>query len=129
MVHWIQWYGHGAEGHPDIKSGKGSVEDIVSHHQTVQQALDRHQAVIAAKARSNLETRAKNRSGDATIGTKQPSTTKLDRYVYMKDSGQNSWAASASIEFGHWNVHPRTKERRWVDGLWILHDAAGIPHG
>lgn len=127
VARWIQWYGHGAEGHPDIKSGNGSVEDIVTHTKVVHDSLRAHAAPIRARAASNLETRSHRRTGDAQVGMYgPPNGTLLDWYVYLSDP--NDFKAAASIEFGHNNVHPVTKKVSKVEGKWIIHDAAGLPH-
>ncbi|WP_430517305.1 DUF5403 family protein [Glutamicibacter creatinolyticus] len=129
VAKWLEWYGHGQLGRADVKRGSGSVEDIVSHHRSVHAALDHHQMIIAAKARSNLETRAHRRTGSFQVGTKGSPPTKLDRYIYLSDTGEgNWWSSAASLEFGHWAGKPGSSGRTWVPGKWILHDAAGIPH-
>lgn len=129
MAEWVEWYGRGIEGFPDIKTGRGSVEDIVSHTREVHRSLDAHQLQIAARARANLESRARRRSGSFQIGTLQPPQTMLDRYVYLSDTGEDNWWQSAvSLEMGHWTGKRGAENRTWVPGMWILHDAAGIRH-
>lgn len=128
MAEWIEWYGRGIENFPDIKEGRGSVEDIVSHTREVHRALDYRQAQIAARARSNLETRARRRSGSFQIKTMQPPDTMLDRYVYLIDTREDNWWQSAvSLEMGHW-AGGKGEGRTWVPGMWIMHDAAYLKH-
>lgn len=127
VARWIEWYGHGREGQPDIPAGAGSVEDIVSHHKDVHDALDKHQAIIAARARAGLSMRRK--TGSMSIGTKSAPPTSLDRYVYLTDAGEGNWWSSAvGFEYGHWAVLPKGRGKVWVPGAWIIHDAAGLPH-
>ena len=127
---WIEWYGNSGSGiGPDIKSGHGSVEDIVSHHVDVHKALDKHQGVIYGRAKALLQT---HRRGDKTpemhIVKWQPPTSLLDRYVAMMDSDSKQWRwSSVGLEYGHW-IKVRGKTLGWVPGAWIIHDAAGLPH-
>lgn len=128
VAEWIQWFGLGAEGVPDIPKGKGSVEDIVSYHKDVQRELDVQQLKVASKAKDLLGARARRRSNSFQIGTKSPSDTKLDRYVYLVDTHENNWwQSSVSLEYGHWAKGFISKPV-WVPGMWIIHDAAGLPH-
>lgn len=90
MAEWIKWYGP--------RSGRGSVEDVVSHKPQVKAELAAQAHLIAARASSNLAVSPKHRTGESNIGTQGPSSgRKLDWVVFL-DSGEGSKGASAGIE-------------------------------
>ena len=90
MAYWIKWYGP--------KSGRGSVEDIVSHKPQVKAELALQASQIAARASSNLNVSPKRRTGESSIGLEGPASgRKLDWVVYL-DSGEGNKGASAGIE-------------------------------
>lgn len=89
----IKWYGP--------NSGRGSVEDVVSHLDVVQDSIEEHAGQIARDADRVLDG-APHRTGEATIQIVRPPRTDLDRHVYLVDP--RGFAAAASIEFGYWHA-------------------------
>lgn len=121
VAEWLGWEG------PD--RGKGSVDDVVSHAEVVKSALKRHGMPIYHRAESALH--AHRDQGHFEVTTMQAGWgSKLDFHIILQDNDPDSgsFRSAASLEYGHWNIHPRTGKRTWVDGKWILHDAAGLPH-
>lgn len=122
VARWLGWEG------PD--HGKGSVDDVVSHADVVKSALKRHGMKIYHRAEAKMH--AHRDEGHFSVSTMQAGwgKVKLDFYIVLEDSDpqDGSFKSAASLEYGHWNIHPKTKKRTWVEGKWILHDAAGLPH-
>jgi hypothetical protein len=120
MAEWL-----GFNGPP---SGKGSVEDAVSHLPAVKVELKAQASAIAGRARSNLSMHHDN--GDARIAVISPPKTKLDWHVALYDAGaqdsvpdrtDNGNKSAISIEMGHW---VKTKKGRvWVEGIHALGNA------
>lgn len=147
MAKWIAWFGNGIEDSPDIPGGLGkgrsigSVEDIVSHHKDVHAAIRKYGMPIKHRADVNLQRVSKTGGLQVTWAytTGGNYRTKLDYYVILHDTDDNAGdgydgekkgkaISAVSIEYGHMNKHPTTGKRTWVEGAWILHDAAGLPH-
>lgn len=123
--HKITWFGKGREGVPDIKHGKGSVEDIVSYVDVVQTKLAIEAKEIRRQAEIFLESAPEHRTGDAQIDVLKPPESDLDWKVYIYDpSGKG---AALSIENGHYvhrgnpddEFHPDygLEGRAWVEGI------------
>ena len=98
MARWIRWYG------PD--SGKGSVEDTVSHKPQVKAELAYQANLIAARARSNLEVSPRERTGEAQIGIDGPANGRLLDYIVYLDPGgdrpgEDVKGAAINIEARH----------------------------
>lgn len=98
MARWLTWYGP--------RSGKGSVEDIVSHKPQVKSALAYHAGLIYARAAANLEIMPRERTGEASIGIDGPASGRfLDYVVYLKangdEPGEDTKGASINIEKRH----------------------------
>lgn len=138
VAEWIEWYGHGIEGVPDIEEGEGSVEDIVSHHRKVHKSIKDHGSDIREQAIANMHSHRDEgyfaiENMYLSEGTvKGNGGTKLDYYVVMHNPDpdvRNSKDAGApaksvlSFEYGH-----TRKDGTRVKGAWVLHDAAGLPH-
>jgi hypothetical protein len=98
VARWLRWYG------PD--SGKGSVEDIVSHQPQVKAELAYQANLIASRARSNLEIRPETRTGEAQIGIHGPAQGRYLDYIVFLDPGgdrpgEDVKAAAINIERRH----------------------------
>lgn len=100
---------------------------VIPRNKAVQQALQLHAENIYGKAEIALA--AHRDTGNARVGLTRG---RIDRWVYLEDAfmgndptGKKRHSPSA-IEFGY-----KTKANRWgkrtkVEGLFILHDAAGL---
>lgn len=115
-----------AEG---MRSFEGQLERVIAMHKTVQRRLDAESRKIQARAEANL---AKHRdTGNSFIGIAEGD---VDRYVFLEDPPRWRWTkdgqyredpgAAWDIEHGH-----QAPDGSWVEGTWVLHDAARIPRG
>lgn len=92
MAKWLGWiYPSGAKR---PASGKGSVEDVVSHAAPVRAALATHASEIASAASFYLNSLPEHRTGQSSIHA-QPRD--LDWIVYLQE-GPNGKGGSAGIE-------------------------------
>ncbi|WP_158881988.1 DUF5403 family protein [Amycolatopsis anabasis] len=91
--------------------GQRSVNKIVSHQPEVRAAVRFHAERLGAKAESLLDPHRK--TGNAHIEVEHHD---VDSFVWLVDE------AARHIEYGH--VHNITGE--WVEGLYIIHKAAGL---
>jgi hypothetical protein len=96
------------------------VQRLVARTMEVQTSLEEHALVIGAKAEALMH----HHSGNSFISVDKGD---IDRYVTLNDppSGDSPGAAM-SIEFGHWSG--KGKDRKWVEGTFPIHNAAGLPH-
>lgn len=122
MAEWLGW-----EGPP---SGKGSVDDVVSHADVVKSAVKRYGMPIYHRAEANLHAHRDKGHFEVTTAQAGWGKVKLDFHIILQDSDpqHGSFRSAASLEYGHWNIHPQTGKKTWVEGTWILHNAAGLPH-
>lgn len=97
-----------------------NVEEVVARHVTAQEALDKHALKLGIKAEKLLNQRASKRSGDSYIDIEKGH---VDRYVVLND--ERGYGAAMSIEYGHGPTNDNGTGS--APGLWILHDAAGLP--
>lgn len=117
----------------DIAEGMGAfagqLERVVALHKDVQRKLDIEAEKIHGRAEVNL---AKHRdTGNSNVGIEEGD---VDRYIYLEDPPRWRWTkdgqyredpgAAWEIEHGH-----MAPDGSWVEGKWILHDAARIPRG
>lgn len=111
-----------------FRSVKGQkFEKFIARARDAQFGLHSEAFDIMVKAQKNLD--AVRASPDYTGNHNvqlRIEKEKLDRKVSMIDPPDGSSpGAAASIEYGHY-MGPRGKPNRvWIDGKWILHDAAG----
>lgn len=101
------------------------IERVVARHISTQNELTRQSWKVFAGASAILK--AHNKTGNAHLGIERG---KIDRYVYMEDPpAATSPGAAMSIEYGHY-LGPRNGKKRdkrqWVEGIWPLHDGAGL---
>lgn len=116
----------------DIAEGmgafEGQLERLVALHKDVQLRLDKEAEKIHARAEVNL---AKHRdTGNSFVGIEEGD---IDRYIFLEDPPRWRWTkdgqyredegAAGAIEFGH-----QAPDGSWVEGKWILHDAARLEH-
>lgn len=110
----------------DFINGK-KLTKIIAQHQDVQRAVTsaaRHGAIRAAGL---LDERAQHRTGTSTVSMEKG---RIDAYVILDDTrGLN---AALSIEYGR-NGEERDGESGVsrigaARGLFVLHDAMGLPH-
>lgn len=99
------------------------IQRLIARTRPAQTALDKYALRIGLKAERKLM--AHHSEGNAQIAIEQGD---IDRYVALIDApSASSPGAALSIEYGHF-LGPKGKEdRQWVSGLWIIHDAAGLP--
>lgn len=98
VARWLGWYGP--------NSGRGSVEDIVSHKPQVKSELRFQANLIYSRAKSNLEVKPETRTGEAQVGIHGPAQgTLLDYYVYLDAGGdrpgEDTKGAAINIERRH----------------------------
>lgn len=97
------------------------IEKVVAMTREVQDKLDEEVLIAFAKAEARLQ--AHRHSGNALLTVDEG---KVDRYLSLEDPpASSSPGAAMSIEFGHFVG--KGEKRQWVEGLWILHDATGLP--
>lgn len=124
LLRVAKWLGFEGPDH-----GKGSVDDVVSHAAVVKDAVNA--AGRKAYHKAEVKLHAHRNEGHFEVTTMQSGWgSKLDFHIILQDNDPDhgSFKSAASLEFGHWNVHPKTGKRTWVEGAWILHDAVGLPH-
>lgn len=102
------------------------LERLIALHVDVQASLDKHAGKVLKKAEQKLSEHKD--TGNAHVGLEEGD---IDRYVFLEDPDSKSGVGAAmSIEYGHMlrsTGRLGDKKERWVEGLWILHDAAGMP--
>lgn len=107
--HTILWLT--PDGAPAPLSGKGSVEDTVSHLGATRSAVSGKAQGMGREAAALLSQHHK--TGAAHIDVVIPPTTELDAYVMLMDNddGQGGPATSAmGIEFGFTQTHRNGKK-------------------
>lgn len=87
----------------------------VAHLQDVRKAVVDASKEIERKAKAILEA-APNRTGASRIVR---TSGTLDRFVSLIDTN------AGSIEYGHLQGPRGTPGRKWIDGLFVIHRAAG----
>lgn len=97
--------------------GDKHVNKTTSHEEGVIGAVNGKAVEIGARAEALLNTVPKHRTGQSEIKVEQ---AKTDSYVILNDE------AAMSIEFGHWLTAYGEQTGKFVPGLYILHNAAGI---
>jgi len=125
LVHDIEWYGP--------TSGRGSVEDVVSHLGPTRAAVYGKALGMGREASAALAGHRRTGAAHVTVGRHPHAGRRTpDWYVYLKDAdpggegmaGKNRQDRSAmSIEFGWTQTHAfgrKLAEPRHHDGLHIL---------
>lgn len=101
--------------------GGRKLTKIIALHADVQDALERETIGIALKAEADLA--GHRDAGHARIETDHDSG-KVDHYVVLSD--ERGQKAAMSIEYGR---KPDEEGRGGMEGLFILHKAAGLRGG
>lgn len=103
------------------------LQRLVARTEAVQRKLDQKALQIGVKAEKALAKHHQTGNAQVTIESGH-----IDRYVGLIDPPSTSSPGAAwYIEFGH-KIGKRPAEghednRQTVKGLWIIHDAAGLP--
>lgn len=107
--------------YPEVRGQE--IQRLIALHRTVQHELDRQAAEMLMKAEQKL---AEHRdTGNARVGIEEGD---VDRYIYLEDPDSKSGPGAAmSIEYGHEVKNKKGEDKGHVEGLWILHDATGLP--
>jgi len=120
-----------AEGIPGSKKVR-QTERVVALHKDVQRALDKYALRIYGKALENHASRRNTEGRSAGNSYITLEEGAVDRGINLVDPPRWRWTmndeyredpgAAWEIEFGH-----EASDGTWVEGKWILHDAAGLP--
>lgn len=95
-----------------------AIERLIARQEKVQARLVREANRIAVGTAANMAGHHRTYNAQPTMGRGD-----IDMYVYLENDPDASYSAM-DIEYGHWARDKTT----WVEGLWALHDAAGLPH-
>ncbi|HVV11579.1 DUF5403 family protein [Amycolatopsis sp.] len=102
--------------------GDRAINNILKGLPNVKGAVDAAALEIGVKAEAKL-----NRHRQSGASRIEVESGRVDSYVWLVDPDD-----AMAIEFGHWHVPPNSKgpvdlgEIKWVDGLYIVSEAAGL---
>lgn len=103
------------------------IERLIAHTRDAKRGLFGEAFDIMVKAQKNLAAVRANPGYTGNLNAElRIIPAGLDYEVAMIDPPDGSSpGAAASIEYGHYAGKRGTPNRPWVEGKWVLHDAAG----
>lgn len=105
-----------------VVNGK-KIQKLIAQTSEVQRGLD--EEVLKAHSRAEVLMDRHHQTYRARVTLEEG---RIDRYLVLENEGDPNWSAY-DIEVGHY-MGKRSKgdKRPWVEGIWVLHDAVGLPH-